>query len=352
MAQVSLLFYAIVLTIFMAIIPVASDQHSLPRLYFRGNHYQLGFETGRTFSQRIRSAFKESRSLHQTLLPFYKTAQGYVLFKKYLQSANETFPHYVREIKGIADGSRIAFDQVFLMHIENEIETYLKKFKNMTPSCTDIHVKTNNHTLLGHNEDADSAVRRYGYIITAEIVLSNDTIKEKFTAYTYPGLISGNAFGFNNHGFLFTCNAVFPRQTNQSALPRNILTRAILASRGIDDALQLVKNTSVAVGVSINMGDLSTGKLVNIELSPYHGNKMILVDKHYYHFNMYQNFNPPQYDDPSSIHRRARAKMLPLPPGKSGILLILGDTKDPKYPIYRDATPPDHDLTVATGYYY
>lgn len=34
----------IVITILFAI-AVASDQLSLPSLYFRGNHYQLGFET-------------------------------------------------------------------------------------------------------------------------------------------------------------------------------------------------------------------------------------------------------------------------------------------------------------------
>ena len=43
--------------------------------------------------------------------------------------------------------------------------------------------------------------------------------------------------------------------------------------------------------------------------------------------------------------------MLPIPVSKSGVLLILGDTKDPKYPIYRNAVLPDRDLTVATGNY-
>lgn len=61
-------------------------------------------------------------------------------------------------------------------------------------------------------------MKKYGYIIKAEIVSNNNTVKEAFTAYTYPGLISGNAFGFNNHGLLFTCNAVFPKRCNQSSL--------------------------------------------------------------------------------------------------------------------------------------
>lgn len=43
--------------------------------------------------------------------------------------------------------------------------------------------------------------------------------------------------------------------------------------------------------------------------------------------------------------------MLPIPKSKSDVLLIIGDTKDPKYPIYRNAIHPDRDLTVATGNY-
>ena len=61
-------------------------------------------------------------------------------------------------------------------------------------------------------------MKKYGYIIKAEIVSDDNIVKEAFTAYTYPGLVPGNAFGFNNHGLLITCNAVFPKRCNQSSL--------------------------------------------------------------------------------------------------------------------------------------
>ena len=63
----------------------------------------------------------------------------------------------------------------------------------------------------------------------------------------------------------------------------------------------------------------------------------------------YLHSNVPQYSDPSSLHRLARAKELPQPNNVSDILSLLGDTSDPNYPIYRTATGPDGAATLATG---
>jgi hypothetical protein len=42
-------------------------------------------------------------------------------------------------------------------------------------------------------------------------------------------------------------------------------------------------------------------------------------------------------------------KQLPPPTDSAGVLSILGDTRDPQYPIFRTATPPDSAATIATA---
>ena len=59
--------------------------------------------------------------------------------------------------------------------------------------------------------------------------------------------------------------------------------------------------------------------------------------------------DPDQYNDPSSEHRLARVKQLPPPTDSEGVLSILGDTWDHKYPIYRTGVPPDSAATITTG---
>ena len=63
----------------------------------------------------------------------------------------------------------------------------------------------------------------------------------------------------------------------------------------------------------------------------------------------YMHSDPDQYNDPSSEHRLARVKQLPPPTDSEGVLSILGDTWDHKYPIYRTGVPPDSAATITTG---
>ena len=63
----------------------------------------------------------------------------------------------------------------------------------------------------------------------------------------------------------------------------------------------------------------------------------------------YLHLSVDQFSDPSSIHRLARVKALPVPTTPENVLDILGDTQDKDYPIFRTDTASDHVDTLCTG---
>eukprot|EP00058_Branchiostoma_floridae_P005121 XP_002590609.1 hypothetical protein BRAFLDRAFT_83750 [Branchiostoma floridae] len=144
---------------------------------------------------------------------------------------------------------------------------------------------------------------------------------------------------------------------------RYMLNRAMLVARDPSEALDIITNKKgpgVASGFSVNIGYASDfSKLYNIEVAPTVPNlpqySQTVLDvqgqEHYFHFNMYDKLNGtvPQYEDPSTEHRKARAAQMASPYDLKNIVDILGDTQDPDYPIYRTPNNKDGAETVATA---
>lgn len=54
----------------------------------------------------------ESKFLNDELLPAYETEGGKKIYDGTLELMKNKFPHYVRELQGIADGSKVPFHKV------------------------------------------------------------------------------------------------------------------------------------------------------------------------------------------------------------------------------------------------
>jgi len=264
------------------------------------------------------------------------------------------FPQYFLELEGMADGAGVPFHILFLVNLAEEIESIIpfsnKRFKETggSTACTDIMVLTPNVHMIGHNEDNEPVVKRYSFMVNVTIVDKFNNILTHFTAYNYPGYLAGNAWGFNSQ-VVFSTNAVSPRNLTLGGIARNFINRNIYESSSIDDAIKRIAQISNrASGFSLNIGQIGTKTIANIEVGP-NSYSVKYVNESYYHFNMYRHLNISQYDDPSTDHRQARADQLPIPANETGIFCILGDTEDKEYPIYRDAAPPDCCSTVSTA---
>merc|ERR1712083_1226506 len=112
-------------------------------------------------------------------------------------------------------------------------------------------------------------------------------------------------------------------------------------------------------GASVNLIDLRAQRMASVEvhmkrLSVFEVTESRqLLAANYSHFNMYKHMESPMgpLDNfrPSTVHRQARVDALPPPKEKDDIIQLLSDTKDRKYPIFRNMTLATLILDANTG---
>ena len=313
-----------------------------------GSHYAVGLGVGQTLRTRIASYVNNNDFLNRVLLPFYNTPKGREYYEKFLSANKQTYPNVYSELSGTADGAGIPVHKLILLSLQNEMGHLAAgpgKRLLFDEGCSDVHVSTSAELLLGHNEDIDEAMRNNSYVLDARF---DDG--EHVTAYTYPGNIPGNAWGFNRYGLVFSTNGLYPKKVFVGGLGRYWIGRDLLAAKDMKDAIRRATVKGSAFGMSINIGSIREKTMVNIEISP-DGSDVQTTKDVYYHFNMYRRLKIEQYADTSTLHRQARADEMQKPTTADGVRAILGDQKDSEYLIYRSMRPTDGCLTAATVVY-
>lgn len=61
----------------------------------------------------IEELVQDSKFLNEELLPAYNTKDGKKIYEDTVALMKQKFPHYVNELQGISDGSKVPFYQVF-----------------------------------------------------------------------------------------------------------------------------------------------------------------------------------------------------------------------------------------------
>ncbi|KAG2680965.1 hypothetical protein I3760_11G123100 [Carya illinoinensis] len=302
-----------------------------------GDAYQMGMLIGQRFSSQIRSRLAGDLVLRDQLLPFAQTQQAQPLLKALTDNNRKKFPKYWDELLGTAEGSGVPVLDLILINFRKEIVPFLPKTSIMSniadtvDDCSDVLIVSDSLALAVHNEDANFALVGHTYLIKG--TLANGL---SFVAYTYAGELPSCAFGFNSHGLAFTLNSVPPTQEEIIAggIGRNFVSRDLLEASDIDDALTRIHSSEVSVGHSYNLIELKTRKILNVETTSR--NRISIREigaTPFFHANMYLHLPVQQVQDENSISRQNRAALLPKRSRKE-LLSVLGDTDDPKYPIY------------------
>ncbi|PON82501.1 Peptidase C [Trema orientale] len=304
--------------------------------------YQMGFLIGRRFADQIRSRLGSDLILQNQLRPFAQSPQSQPLLQALSSNNQKRFPRYWDELVGMAEGSGVAALDIILINFRKEILPFLPKTglcSSPTPTvddtseddCSDVLVVSDSMAIAAHNEDANVALVGHTYLIKG--ALSNGL---SFIAYTYAGELPSCAFGVNSHGLAFTLNSVPPSEKEIVAggIGRNFISRDILEATSIDNALSKIRSSEVSVGHSYNLIETRTRRIVNVETASRNRISVYEVgETPYFRANMYLHLQVPQVQDENSISRQRKAAVLPKST-REDFLAVLGDSEDPKYPIY------------------
>lgn len=178
--------------------------------------------------------------------------------RKFLPYSEEALPHFVEELRGIAEGADVSFEDVWTLNCYEG----LAYSRQEVWGCTSVAVRNDHtadgHVLLAHNEDWNSVDRDNVYLVRA-------TPKDRpaFIGMTYGPLLVN--IGLNAEGIGVAIDSVYPTDV-RVGVPRVVCSRAVLNARTIGEAIRVCVPKLRAGGYSYLLAD-ANGELYSVETS-------------------------------------------------------------------------------------
>jgi len=341
---------------------------TMPSYYAVGESaYELGRSIGIQQKEAFQELIKADDSLLKILVPWMEAHMDQ--YNQFCEANKKAYPDIFEEVRGIAAGAEIEENYTILLMLRPEIEALNKS--GYSDNCFDIINNPsvgdeNDVAFIAHNEDWTPAYKPFGFVLHEEMPFST-TGAQHIVAFTYPASPVGFTFGYNDYGVVTSCNGLNPIPCRPGKLGRYFINRDVLAATSMDDAIDRLKKAAPesALGFGMSIGMVGMHKMYHVEMAPYNPNDPNSKDGYvdvieikkgdsYLHSNSYTHSffsRINQYTSNSTQHRLKRAGEMPTPKTPKLACDILGDTTDPKYPIYRHGDPNDKEelATISTA---
>jgi len=202
-----------------------------PLVEVYGTHREMGCQIGEACRVQVQHSIDNAHLLiEQSYSTLELTWDGAkIQSRKYLPFAEERYPQYIDEMRGVADGANVTFDDVMVL---NAMEAVTMDALHLT-RCTSLAVNeertADGHVLAAHNEDWIPEDENDVYVISAK-----PKDEPPFLAMTYGGLLPN--VGFNAYGIAQLIDSVYPNDS-RIGIPRLVVARAVLAARRLSGAI-------------------------------------------------------------------------------------------------------------------
>ena len=236
------------------------NTRQLPLIEIYGSHYQMGCQIGETCRENVRHDIAIAHSLindaYDKLQLTWEGAQ--IQAHKYIPFAEERYPQYVQEMRGIAVGAGVPFDDVAVV---NAMEAVTMDALHLT-KCTSMAISpersANGQVLMAHNEDWVPDDENHVFMVHAR-----PEDDPPFLSMTYGALLPN--IGLNADGIAQCCDSVYPTDS-RIGIPRVLVSRAVLAARTPGEAIRRTLLRHRAAGYNHLIVDES-GEIYNVEVS-------------------------------------------------------------------------------------
>ncbi|HJS18842.1 MAG TPA: C45 family peptidase [Anaerolineales bacterium] len=251
-----------------------------PLVEVQGTHREMGCQIGEARRRQVQHSIDNAHLLIEQSYPTLElTWEGAkIQARKYLPFAEERYPQYVDEMRGIAEGANVTFDDVMVV---NAMEAVTMDALHLT-RCTSFAVNeertADGHVLAAHNEDWVPEDENDVYIVSAR-----PNHEPPFLAMTYGGLLPN--VGFNAYGISQLIDSVYPNDS-RIGIPRLVVARAVLASRRLSGAIGRTLISHRAAGYN-HLLIHDSGEMYSVEVSSrkfeiLHGTDGYMVHTNHY----------------------------------------------------------------------
>ncbi|MEM9104445.1 MAG: C45 family peptidase [Pseudomonadota bacterium] len=301
-------------------------------LNISGSPFEIGLSLGNKGREAVHSHLITSEIWHEVNHSKHRAACARMM--EHTQSA---FPGIMEEIRGLAYGLEMPFENVFAWNCRGDL------LARLPDGCTSVQLP-GSPQVLAHNEDGLPFFD--GHCFIANVSAGGQF---SFWSFCYPGSIPGHTFALNRHNLAFTANNL--RLENIAAdIPRMVIGRAILECRNMGEALDQIGNRPATGGFHFTLAQPGEPTMVSLEFG---GGDVACkeVTRPCLHANhgLHGRFeNSRQIITQSSRDRQQRGETM-LALGELDPMTILRDCEGPGLPIWRrSADDPDQENTLAS----
>ena len=273
----------------------------LSLVHARGRHGDLGFQVGSHRVDQVRRMVETYRRLFRDEteeLGLADWAEGIRIARRYLPFVEDALPQYIDEMRGLAEGAGVSFDDILVL---NTIESITADRLHL--GCTSLAVSgetsADGSVLVAHNEDWYPEDVDDVFLVHAE-----PEGEPPFLAVSYGGLLPN--IGFNAAGIAQCCDTVYASDV-RLGIPRTIVARHVLAATSLDQAARAALHPQRAAGYNHLLAS-ADGDIVNLEASATRHESLPATDGLAAHTNHYLSpaMIAVEKNPEARVHSRAR----------------------------------------------
>jgi isopenicillin-N N-acyltransferase like protein len=225
----------------------------IPLIETGGSWRDVGYDVGAGMREQLQTAAASTRAELGGIEPTDVMDN----IESYLRITEEVAPDVVAELRGMAEGSGVPFETLFVLNAGAELTQSLGRFE-----CTVVGITASGtadeHVLLAHNEDATAGWGDLTYVIKAQ-----PDEAPAFVAFTYAGLLLHQ--GVNAAGLGSVGNALYAHDA-RPGIPKLLQYRRTITQCTIEGAIRTVTDCRRAYGNN-HLFATGDGDLYDVEVS-------------------------------------------------------------------------------------
>lgn len=205
----------------------------------------------------------------------------------YISDLKKLKPNLYDELKGIAHGSGLDLEEIFMFNLVEEIMVRLLKILEFPADHSVPSGKCTAAALFGRENLPNMAFQTNDYFKFYEDFVS--VIKIKYEDYDMlclglPGCI-GPYCGMNSKGLMLVANSLINGAVSEAGgLSALTIERSLLECSTVDECVDLLKNAPVSSGVNYIMCDVTKAECIEVT-----ANKAVVMDHPHPHFVAHTN---------------------------------------------------------------
>ncbi len=215
-----------------------------------GTPHERGLAHGRALKDEIRELLDDfKRDLERTYeVESAVFIERFLAETDFMPAIEEWTPGLLEEVRGIAEGAELPFDEVYVYQLADEIWSMGKWA--MRDKCTAIAVdpRGDQPTIVAQNMDIPGFYQKYPTLLRIRDDDGPDTL-----VLTCPGLIGVN--GMNSAAVAIACNTLLQLRPSRAGVPCLFVVRGVLERASLEEAEAWLKRIPHAVGQNYTIGD-------------------------------------------------------------------------------------------------